>query len=136
MMFNRMAGPYSNQTLLFVVFSLIMDSLFLWIIVNCFHIIPILMVSIFASGVCGGLSVTILLLNMHARLRSHSIALKIDNLKQFQRSRFAYLRRRWLAHQPLPIKCGQHFAFSKEAIMNFLNVQVDLAINVLILVDI
>lgn len=136
MMFNRIAELYSTQTLFFVVFSLIMDSLFLWIIVNCFHIIHILMVEIFAVGLFGGLGVTVLLLNKHAQLRSHSVALKSDSLKQFQRSRFAYLRRQWLAQQPLPINCGQHFAFSKEATMNFLNVQVDLAVNLLLLVDV
>lgn len=94
------------------------------------------MVEIFAVGLFGGLGVTVLLLNKHAQLRSHSVALKSDSLKQFQRSRFAYLRRQWLAQQPLPINCGQHFAFSKEATMNFLNVQVDLAVNLLLLVDV
>lgn len=47
----------------FLLFSIIILSRFSWITVNCFSVVPILMVSFFGGGFIGSLGIAMFLIN-------------------------------------------------------------------------
>lgn len=61
--FKRMSIVESCVSGCFVIFSLIILSIFIWITVNCFRIVPLFMVAIFGAAFIGGLGIALFLIS-------------------------------------------------------------------------
>lgn len=102
-----------------------------WISVHGFQVLPIFVVTTTSAAFVGGLGMAICILHNTTNARLLSIEI-IDRQKNrwytLARSKMTYYYFvKWKAQQPLPINCGQNFALSKDAIMNYLDV---LSVNV------
>jgi len=95
-------------------------------LVNCFDILPGILVLGFSIVLVIGLSAAILLLCFTVAGRAHSQRLIDKNVAKYNLksrfSKFYYCKLKWIAQQPLPSYCGERLALSESSIMNYLGV--------------
>ncbi len=122
--FKRIVSVQSWLAGCFVIFSLIVLSIFCWITVNCFGIVPFFMVAVFGAAFIGGLAIALFLIWSFGNLRNKSKQLIQSSVKPFRRGNngdwTGYMKRKWAAQHPLPIFCGPNFAFSKDTLMIYM----------------
>jgi len=124
----------------YVLFGLLMSTMFCWIAVNCYGIVPLVMVAMSAAAFIGGLGIAVILIGSLGNLRTKSVELIKGNRKRYFNGNGGdwngYMKRMWIAQHPLPINCGGRFAFSKDALMTYMTVLSDMITNSLLLIKV
>lgn len=119
---------FSQTALNLILFSQIMLTVGAWVTISVYSMIPLFLNVMTITGLAGSLALCFLLLNTftNARLISnHFIMLKRDQFggRHYGTwSKSKYYAGRWKSQQPLTIYCGSQFAFSKNAIINYMDV--------------
>lgn len=121
-----------------IVYSLIILSFSAWFTINCFKILPLLLIFITASVLVLGLRITLLLLRdtAYARIESGDIVRRKrrQHFTVNRHSKGYYYRLKWLAQQELPICCGGHFSVDQNAFINYFCTLNECVTNVVLLV--
>lgn len=147
LIYNLYAKYFHNGIFSMIVFSQISITIFLWITINGFKVVPKFVVITFGLSFFGGVGLVMFLMRIFVNTR----ALSWELLKQAGRSKKCLVNRRrpreellseeivkrqWISQPELPIKCGKLFAFSKDAIRNYMNVLSNNLTNSLILLKV
>lgn len=132
--YSAYAKYVNDDIFALVIFSQIVLTGFVWLSINCGKLLPMFLICCFSCAFVGGLGLALYIFNLLATARLLSGRLielgkggkrvKLFCMVSRRRANFAakILQKRWIAQKQLPINCGQAFAFSKNAIMNYLNV--------------
>lgn len=131
--FILMVATIEKEFIAQLTFNLIVTSqlvltIFAWLSINCFRIIPVFIVATAIGSFACGFSVAYFLLmnTTNVRLVSAEIIQRKRNQYSGRHcgkwSKERYLNLKWKAQQPLPLYCGSNFALSKDAIINYINV--------------
>lgn len=139
--FSRGQESISQLILAVLTWAQVILTLFAWIAINCFGVLPVLIT--FGAGIVfvQGLVLIIFIFGMTAstRLESKELIAKMCQ-KVFGISgkslREKYMYRRWWATQPLPINSGGHFHMTKGALIKFLDVLNANVTNAILLIQI
>lgn len=109
----------SNFLFVTVASGQIILTLAAWIAVKAHDIAPTFVLAMFAILCLGGIGFLNFILKFLASLRIQSIKLiccQIYKLRQMQRSLTnKCTSRQWSSHQPVPLRCGDHFCYTKES---------------------
>ncbi len=134
---HNVVAPTTNSIAsIIVIFSLVVLSVFMWLAVNCYYVIPFVFVCISFTAFVVGIGLILNVMLLLAWFRNKSIFLIKDNLERhysFAGGRKGYIWKMWRAMQPLPINCGHKFAFTKDAVVNYMRVLTDAVVNVSLL---
>jgi len=116
----------SQHAISLVLWSQIFLTFMGWIAVNCFGILPtfIIVLSTAACGIGSAVGVFLLQQSTHVRLLSiEMVRLKRSQFVcQVSGKRGYFYMANWKAQQPLQLKCGNRFYFTKDVIINYVNV--------------
>ncbi len=141
--YNLHSECVHSSIFIMTVYTLIILTIFLWLTVSCSNVVPIFIELCFGAAFIGGLGLITFLMRIFADTRILSGVL-IKQAKKSVRylcknnnggsSRYEQVvKRKWLSQIELPVNCGQRFACSKDAIMNYLDVLSCLLTNSLLL---
>lgn len=128
MTYNRIAPIINCLSFYPIAMTPFVFSLFMWFAISGFSFIPLVLSGSFIGGFISGMGLTLTIMNLLTNLRCMSVTLIQDSMKRLRTSNQGeqgYNRRLWKALAALPINCGEHFAFSKEAVMNYLMILTD-----------
>lgn len=130
----------SQIGLFLVVFALFFLTILAWLSINCYQVIPAFVTFVSVAAFIGGICFAIFLLTLCTNARLDSMEFVERKREEFNGGHFErwskkkYVSRKWNCLQPLPIYCGSHFAFSKNAIINFADILSNNITNAILLV--
>lgn len=134
LLFNACADFLNQRNMALVISTQVSLVMSLWLAVNCYKFLPFLIVFTSVYGFFAGLGIALCLLRIFtfARIQSAELINEVlcmgstkycgYGMKARKSQQQMILQRKWWAQQELQIKCGQRFAFSKDAILNYLNI--------------
>lgn len=97
-----------------------------WLAINCYGIMPAVVVVGGGASFVIGLLVSVYCLQMTADSRALSWELIEEKRRRFwtgnRHSTVYYYKAKWAAQQPFPFSCGEYFSISTSAIMVYLDV--------------
>lgn len=128
---------------IFVVLSQIYLVIGFWLIVNCYEIMPTTLEILCGSSFITGIFIAIFIMRLLSDTRYQSNAVvKLAGMKIRMNSfvckslRTKIIRRKWWAQPELPVKCGEQFAFSKFAVLKYVEALNSSATNAILLIKV
>ncbi|CAL8069350.1 unnamed protein product [Orchesella dallaii] len=123
---------------LLISWSQVFILLLVWASIRCFDILPkFMLVGAFAAMI-GGIGLATLLLISSSNIRLNSLRLVNSKRCKYHgynrhRSNYYYTLK-WRAQQAIPLSCGTHFKMSMDAVMIYLKVLTENALNAILLI--
>lgn len=123
---NHVEKYFSSMMLNVTVTCQIILSLSAWVVVKAHELAPTYIVFMFLLIFLGGIALIDFIMKFFASLRQHSFDLKRHQKLQISLNGSSVLKksalRVWSSNQPIPLKCGDQFYFSKDAAAIYMEV--------------